>query len=357
MAHRITQVATHPKPHLDEITGLWLLRTQGQKKYPGVDTAAMVYWGTGGSTPDGRSAAAWENEGVLALGVGGGKFDEHDPDRKEGECVASLVAKDLGVDKDSGLKQILEYVTRVDLSATDSPFALASLIKAMHEAQDQDPQFVIDWACFALEAMYRKQAQFNAAAEDFAKGRIEMISGPKGKEVKLVVMQTDNPAAARYARSQHASIIIQQTSRGTVQISTYMRSGISLEDTARIVRVEEQRRSGRLITVDHKTLGSEGAAVPGAERWFYHSKGEMLLNGSLSHPKVAPTQIPLDELVKLVKIGIDTTYFDPKFASGCHQDTCGASKATPCPLYAYGLHRCRTIRHHERVRQAVGVKA
>ncbi len=429
---RVNKIAVHCNPHLDEVFGIWLLRRQGAKQYPGATTASIIFWETGGNTPDRRRAAEWEEkEGVLALGIGGGKFDEHGPgdiEPKVGECVASLIATDLGITDDPRLQSLLEYARRVDTTATDSPLALASLIKAMHDAREHTAEFVIEWAIQALDALYQldqmvamptaetcpvlidtarllefdhdhwlkrqlkeafsdklnaacglprivqalqglhdkgtvsnwvritlqaiktRQKCFNDAARDFEQAQKKTVTGPKG-EVKLVVMKTDNRAASRFARKQGSGITIQQTPRGNIQLFINKSTGVSLVDVARMVRIEEQRRRKRIVTVDFETLGSEGS-VPGAECWYYHAEGEMLLNGSLSHRQVEPTKIPIDELVDLVEKGINPHYFDPGFETACRQDVCAASSENPCPLFPYRLPRCHDVRVRERKARA-----
>lgn len=422
----IAFLAVHIKPHLDEIVARWLLIVFGEKAYPGVSAAPLIYWGAGGRTPDGRTAEEWAAEGVLAIGVGNGQFDDHGPANtavKNGHCAATLVAETLGVAAMPKLGDLLNYVRRIDATASDSPLALASLVKLMHEVHDG--QFVVDWATKALNALFsfdqqlvssgrkdvlaevveelgltndpyitkllhqsrydkrnvpfslahlvvvlqvvhddvtaadwarlalqavqHQQQQFNAAAADFALAQIEKVVGPHGRELTLVVMKTDNPAASRYARSQRAGVIIQQTSAGNVQIYIYKPSGVSLEDAARMLRVVEQRRSGRYITCRFDELGQEGA-VAGAEQWFYHREGEMLLNGSLAHPDVPPTQIPLDEIVKIVKLAINPDAYHPDFELACKQRICAHSPENPCPVRACGWDRCQQVRFEERLR-------
>ena len=64
-------IVTHSRPHLDEIAAIWILRKFGEQTFPGISTAQLIFWETGGQTPDGRSSQEYDNEGYLLLGVGG----------------------------------------------------------------------------------------------------------------------------------------------------------------------------------------------------------------------------------------------------------------------------------------------
>ena len=99
---RITQIAMHEGPHLDEILAYVLLKTQGEKRFLGISQAQPVFWSHGGEVPpDVLSTGELFKRGVLALGQGFGPFDEHScPERgirrKSGESTSSLVTRVLG---------------------------------------------------------------------------------------------------------------------------------------------------------------------------------------------------------------------------------------------------------------------
>lgn len=354
MAH-IYRIATHVKPHLDEIAAIWLLRKFGEATLPGSSTAKVLFWGNGGSTPDGRPAEIWEKEGVLLLGIGGGRFDEHPSGasngRKEGECTTTLVAKALGIEDNPVFKKILRYVLTEDTKGGDSPFGLAALVKLLHDQLPEEPERVMDWTMTALDAKLNEQEQFNAFPEEEWRriATLEEISGPRDRKYKLAVVLSDNPQAAKFARSLRggrADIVVVKRSTGHVQIFTNNGKGfrISLRDVAQSLRIMEQEAKGERRNVDFVKLGAEGK-LEGAEEWFYHLQGQMLLNGSLTATDVPPTKLSLDEIRNALVAALDPRAFSPEHRENCLAGICTASGQRPCAWYKLGLQRCRQIRY------------
>lgn len=396
MAAKIEKIAVHQNPHLDEIAAIWLLRRFGQHQYEGIGEAEIVFWTTG-ATPDGQPASEWQRRGVIAVGIGRGKYDEHAdcPSDRVQSCF-SLVAEDLGVAGDPALQHILEYVTRTDAEAGNplrDALALVSdalktadrrvaddqrtqylriftrlaelldkanrqagnilwtvqqLIKDGYQYLPKDPTLVMDWATFALDVRYEQQARFLKLAEVYARdAEEEIVLGPRGRSVLLVTLVTENEEVVKYARSERrpACIIRKNPVTGNVQIFPYKPSGISMRDLARAIRAEELAVRGVSSSLRFKDLEADGelAEVP---QWFFHNGGN-LLNGSLSHPRVEHTAISLARIKQLVKIVLDVSYFDPAFEDGCRAGRCDSREAHECPLHCLGLQRCRQIRYEQ----------
>ena len=344
MSPQITKIATHVRPHLDEIVAIWLLIMFGAKKYPGVAEAIIEYWADGGETPDGQAASEYEANGYLLVGTGGGRFDEHGRNGdagKNGDCAATLVAKDLGIDQDSTLAKILKFTLTNDLRGASHPFDLSAIIKAMYQANPEDPEKVIAWAIEALTAKYLEQKAFvEAQTTELEKAEVLTIM-VGAKEATLVVIESDNELVSKAARSKDgldAAIVVQKCSSGNVQIYVNKRHGLQLFDLAQMLRLEEQHLKGNIVTRDWKVLSAEGK-VDGAEEWYFHHEGQMLLNGSLSAPDVSPTQISLERIKQAITIAVN---------SRCLPEHCADSRQCTfrdCSWYGLGLHRCRKIRY------------
>ncbi|MDO8515705.1 MAG: hypothetical protein Q7S28_00445 [bacterium] len=308
---RFHTIVTHEKTHVDEYEAIRLLRKFGEVMFPGISTAKVIYWKMGGETPDGRSAEDYERDGVLLVGVGGGRFDEHptvNVERKAGECAATLVAKALGVQDDPALAEILKYVVANDLKGGAQPFDIASLAKLMHQQHPDNPEMVMEWVLAGLEAKYQEQFQFwTSTKEDFERNaQVEEIA-TGGKLIKIVSIISDGDQISKFARSEHggyAAVVIQKRLSGNVQIYTNKRSGVTLYDVAQMLRLAEQEKKGHVVTTDWDTLSSEGK-VAGAEEWFFHKEGQMILNGSLTATGVSPTKLSLEEILDIIRIGLN----------------------------------------------------
>lgn len=332
-------VEFHKDPHFDEILAGWLVEHFGTNEF--LDEYA----------PDGK----------LHIGVGGGPFDEHpgpNNQKKDGECAATLVAKALGVDNDPALEPLLHYAWVRDLRGGAHPFELETLVKVFHRQFPNRPLKVIRWVEMAIEAKYQEQLQFvtETKTEFERAAEVEEIAGPGGRTLKMVSVVSDNPLMNKFARSAqggYVAIIIQQQTSGNVQIFTDKRFGIDLRDVVRMIRLEEQKANGELITTDWRELEVEGK-IEGIEEWYYHREGQMLLNGSLTAPNVPPTRLSLKQIKEIVGIGVNSQAFEPSRALWCQAGECSATREDPCSWYRLGLLRCRRIRYEMRNRRNSG---
>ncbi|MEX1027476.1 MAG: hypothetical protein WD049_05650 [Candidatus Paceibacterota bacterium] len=127
---RITALSFHPNPHADEALALVLMRLFGEELFPGVKDAEWVFTTSGGSTPDGRSAEAWERDGTLFIGTGGGWADDH-RDGEERSCC-EIIADALGISERPELQAVLGRVSHVDRKGDDDPLGLGNILKALY---------------------------------------------------------------------------------------------------------------------------------------------------------------------------------------------------------------------------------
>lgn len=289
-------------PHIDEICAFWLLQMFGENLFPGVKEAPVEFWSTGGAQLT-KTADEFLNEGTLLVGIGGGMFDEHptaDTERKEGRCATTLVAEYLDLEDDPALEFIMDFVRRDDLNGSSSMFDIGSLSRKMYKTCE--PAVVINWASMALDSVYSEQLRFaKEAAEEFG-NKAKKFALKNG--VTVVVIESNNDLVAKFARSKRgggASVVIQKSTTGNVQIFSNRKSRIrpNMTKVIQFLRLEEQKRKGRVVTLKPEDLRRDGT-ITGAEEWHYFKKGEMLFNGSLSHPDVPPTNIDLNTIRRIV---------------------------------------------------------
>ena len=299
----INKILTHTNPHIDEICGIWLLRKFGGNHFRGIASAPLEFR-SGGNTKFEMTAEEYLEQGILLVGIGGGMFDEHptvDAERKKEKCAATLIAEYLGVNDNPELDKILDFVRRNDLNGNESMFDIGSICLKMYSIMSTEK--VILWATLALETIYREQDQFNrVAAEELKKARIYSFRS-RGSAIKIAAIESDNEVVAKFARSARGgniAIVIQKQNSGNVQIFLNRRFGwIPMQKIARFIRLAEARFGGKAITTDKEILEREGS-VQGAEDWHFFKKGQMLLNGSSTHPDVPPTKIPFGEIAAII---------------------------------------------------------
>ncbi len=347
-----TEILTHERPHLDEIVGVWLLRKFGEPRFPGIGSARVSFTTARKLADAGLGPADYEARGIVLLGIGGGRFDEHptqEAGRKTGECAATLVARELGRTDDPALAKILKFVRAADVEGNASPFDVSYVVKLLHAQFPDDPQRIIEWALVAIEAKYVEQERFfTVVKQEFeTRARVEEIAVGERK-FRMAVIDSDEDGVHKYARSEYgarAAVVIQRRSRGNVVVFGDKRAGIDLREAVKIIRLEEQAAKGisdcRLQIADWRKeedrLTAEGQ-LPGAEEWFYHKQGQMLMNGSLTQADVPPTRLSLERVAELVKIAMDTTRLKPLCQST------GKCLGDVCDWHSWSLARCVALR-------------
>ncbi len=345
-------ILTHPRPHFDELLAIWLLFQFGEEKYPGVRQAiADKNIDICRDEELSNHSHHYDLNDYIPLGIGGGKFDEHPSQvegRKQNECCASLVDKDLGVSNLPELSEILKFATAGDLNGNSNPFDVAALVKLINAVHPEDPLVALEVVFTALDAKYVEQKDFHITAKKEAeKAVLEEVATASGKILRMVKIETDCEAIPKYLKSQlggNADVVIKRNSRGQVQIFNN-KFNLDLTDTAQILRLVEQENHDKVVTWDFETLGSEGK-VPGCDEWHYFPKGRMLFNGSLTAPNTPATSIPLVDIQALVKIGISGK-FEPSREVKCKAGICTSTRNNECKWYRFGLARCRTVRWNQ----------
>lgn len=166
----IHEIVVHHRPHVEEIGGNWLARKFGEKRFPGIRTAQLVFGGMGGQLYKNESADEyWEPNGTLLLGVGAGRLDEHpgpETESKEGKCSFLLLAEALGVDRDPALRPIQMFLANNDLKGGSQPFDIAGITGSLYRQYPDEPEKAIAWVTRILDVKYREQEQFPQGREE-----------------------------------------------------------------------------------------------------------------------------------------------------------------------------------------------
>jgi hypothetical protein len=337
-------ILTHERPHLDEIVAIWLLRKFGEQRFPGISTAEVTFTSIRKLAEAGLKPEDYEARGTLLLGIGGGRFDEHptlEEGRKTGDCATTLVAKEVDVSDDPSLAKILRFVRAADVEGNASPFDISYVVKLLHARYPDDPHRVIEWALVAIEAKYQEQLRFFTVVkpEFDAKARVEEIVVGQ-RRWRIVTIDSDEDGIHKYARSEYgarAAIVIQRRSSGNVAVFGSKQAGVDLREAAKLIRLAERQAKGLGPAAEDERFLAEGYA-PGAEEWFYHKQGQMLLNGSLTQADVPATRLSLDRIAELVKIGVDPARVKPLCQST------GRCAGDVCDWYPWSLARCVKLR-------------
>lgn len=388
---KVLGIITHKEPHVDEADAISLLRRYGEKNLPGIANAPIIFWENDGEIPDGRTWEEFWGEGYVLVGVGGSPLDEHatlSEEGKDDDCATTLTIKELGVDNPAVLR-VAEAVKHNDLNGGADALELPNLLRALY--REYDPKIVleeaikiiealevyvrendipkqeklldlpsvlkalyfqegsekaIEWTIHAMNAKILEQKMFHTSTRDEYEKHSQFIQAKvfDGKTITVAVIDNcDDEQVASYARFNGAAVVILRNTEGNMFVSASKKRGLRLNDSIRIIRVEEQMAADLCLTTDFDALGSSGR-VKGAENWTFFQKGQCLFNGRLKGKGVLPTRLAIESVVEIVKAGLNPRVF----CEGCFGRECsstqGADGRQSCPWYRYGLQRCRDLR-------------
>ena len=114
----INTIVTHENPDLDAILSVLLMKKFGSQLFPGVESAPVTF-SSANTLPGNKTSKQLLNEGVMALDIGGGRFDTHPVGTNENiekreKCAASIVAEELSLTDNLQWKSLIEYTRLQD---------------------------------------------------------------------------------------------------------------------------------------------------------------------------------------------------------------------------------------------------
>jgi hypothetical protein len=336
-------IVLYPRPHADTILSTFLLRRYGGEAFPGVTDAKIEFWT---KPTEGKTGQELLKEGFLLVDMGGGPLDHHGTK----ECASQLIANHFGIAALPELQKLLTWVNRdekegkgtTSKDAVDRALGLSGLIMSLHRQHLDNPQRVLDAVLPLFEAHVAQEKRRlydvpNEWAEAQKNGKTHTYTMKHGKrDVKVVRIETtstDLVGFLRNSRDVNADIVVQLMPSKHINIISNQKSEIRLEDTARILRIEEARKK-KIDTTQFtpEQLGSPGR-LPQLPEWFYDTAANTLQNGGVIPDSVAATQLSADEVTSALLVGLNETIFEKL----CPPQGC---RGTHCYFFDYALGRC-----------------
>lgn len=332
---RIRRLGTHINPHPEEMIAIIL----AWRLFRWTRSSEIVYWSSRRDTPDGRPMEAWEGDGYVFFGTGGGRYDEHAKDgqpRRGKECSVTLFARDLGIVEPS-LLELLEYARSNDLAGRHREYGQIASMAMAKQGEGEPTREVIEWVEKGIIPLLRAREKFFACAKEATQAGVRYIKMPgRQQPLRVVSIRSDARQVATHLFSKEggrADIVIVQASSGHVRVQARKTNGrppaVSLQNFVRCIRAAERTRSSqetgkRWRRVTWEQLGAEGS-VPGARCWHY-TNCEWLLNGSLSmiEGEIPVTLLTLEQVEELLLAAFDQRRW-PEVAREIRQDHCIAA--------------------------------
>jgi len=326
----IKKILIPNKPHLDPIAAIYLLKQYGKEKFPGIDSAEVIFW-ENSNDPKPEDINKFIAEKVISIDIGGGMFDHHQGALKE--TATSLVAINLGIEKKPELNALLNYVREDDLEGLHNRYGdLAYLIKCFHKQKFASAK-IVELGLRLINYFQTSQIEwhYNVKKEYESKCKIYKIKRFSNK-MKIGVVESDNSQLANYGITMDSlSAVIQKRSTGHIMILTNKHHRLNLKEIVAAIRMRELELSGYNKPIDPVKLQFEGKNSL-ISNWFYHKSLNAFLNGSEALNKAEPTKLKLSEIVSFAWNGLSSEH-----SEYCDCDQGGES----CPFSKYGFSKCQ----------------
>ena len=305
------------RPQPDTIIAIFILQRFGKERFVGIENATIESWST---LPHGDSEQTLDEEGVLLIDIGGGKFDHHTALTQT--TAADLVAAELGVQDDPALAKLIEYARRDDFfgkgtiseDQLDRTFGLTGLISNLNKEHSRDPHYVVSTILPLIVSHYNEQVrrvkELPEEFEEICKRNEAHIFTTKqrGKKLKVVMLTSDNPSLTGYLRSGGGGgydVVAQWMVSGHVNVITRQMKRIDLRPLAAIIRIEEARKQNMDISSRDDRYLTRPGKITEVMDWYYDPATNSLQNGGINPTGIHPTRITAAELLEILRIGLE----------------------------------------------------
>ncbi len=319
----IQQILLPSNTSADHLVAAFLLKEYGEKQYPGVGSAELVFVAT--ATP----------AEVLELNAIGSS-----------EPVAAgptdTISAALGLSRLPELQTLLKWIRNWQKNTEHpGPFELGRLVPSVVQSGDPsqlDPLVSV----LQLHINEQKKIYYELPEEWSALVKGE---GPSdlydikqgGRNIVLAAAQSDNAALAGYLfqnKKTKADIVIQEFADGRIDITTNPNSSLDLTELAKVVRLEEARVVGRDYRYTVRILFALPGFAEDSPEWYYDERRQSLLNHSGPAAKAPASALTIDDLLSAAFVALSSDIWE----KDCPPTDC---RGRACYFYDYGMPRCR----------------
>lgn len=272
-------IVTHHLPDLDGIPGIWLLK----RFHPSYKDAKVAFVPAGetlnGMPPD-------SNPDILHVDTGGGKFDHHQTNAYT--CGAKLildylmeegyVAKD-----DKALIRMIDVLVALDHGKDNEwpdsesdvyDFGLWGILNGWKMMHSEDEQHLVELVMPCLDAVYRIFKSKVECEAIFETGTQFTTRWGKG-----IGFATHNDGVLEMGiRRGYALVIRKDPKREFIRVTGDSRKGVDLTKVYDMCKEQDPIAT-----------------------WFLHASKVLLRNGSTRNPKMQPTKLSLEEMIKILE--------------------------------------------------------
>lgn len=292
-------VVTHSSPDMDAITSVWLIK----KFLPGWENAEIKFVPAGerlrGSATPHPSTAIEKVGGdeVVHVDTGLGPLDHHQTSN-DTVCAASLAwdfvkaqnpvlrakSSERVKDKEEAISRIVKVVVDVDhfkevfwkdAIADYHEFSLVNILDGLKLQKPDQDEFYVQFIIDCLDALLHEFENRIWAEREIKENGREFET----KFGKAIGFETLNDTVIKLSQKMGYVLVVRRDPRkGYVRIKATPRGDIDLT----------------LACEQFKKIDPDAT-------WFLHVSKRMLLNGSVKNPKMKPTKLSLDAIIKVLE--------------------------------------------------------
>lgn len=289
-------IVTHDSPDLDAATSAWLIK----RFLPGWENARFEFVPAGErlkglKNPSLSAIDKLKEDEVIHVDTGLGPLDHHETG-DQNVCAASrtwdyvkLQSSEFRVQSEKIDKRIeaIERMVRVvvdidhfkevywkEPTADYHEFSLVNILEGLKYQKQNDNEYYMEFLFICLDALLHEFENRIWAEEEIKKA--EKFETSKGKALGL---ESVNDLAVKLAQKMGYVLAVRKDPRkGYTRIKARPDSGIDLT----------------VIYEKLKKMDPEAT-------WFLHASKKMLLNGSVKNPKMRPTSLSLNAIIKVLE--------------------------------------------------------
>lgn len=297
-------IVTHLSPDLDAIGSVWIIK----RFLPGWIDADVEFVPAGTRSERVKGYTDFEKEAVCMIGrdeiihvdTGLGPLDHHQTSSMD-TCGAKrsleYVASYLKQAGQSFKDETLEAVTRMteiivdydhfqevywpDATSDYYDLSLFAINEGLQYSKQKEDDYYVEFGMTCLDYILHYFENKIWAENELAKGNVF-----ETKYGKAIGIETINESIVKVAQKTGYVLVVRKDPRkGYVSIKTLP------------VNKKKRNEKGLDLTLAYEQLSKMD---PDAT-WFLHISKKMLLNGSVKNPKMKPTGLSLEEIVKVLE--------------------------------------------------------
>jgi len=317
MAEHFSQIILPTRPQPDTVIAVFILQTYGKTNFPGIEHARITF---APLFPKEETPESLEKKGIIAIDIGTGPFDHHASKTKT--TASMLIAEALGVSEAPALAKLLEYAERDDFygkgtistDALDRAFGLSGLVVNLNKRFPNDPGKVFALVTPLIDAHHAEEVRRTEelpkeVTEQTKAGKVEDFTvRQKDKNLKVVIIESDNISLPGYLRSQlggRFDIVAQKLTSGHINILSRPTKRPDLRKLARTIRIAEARILNKTVPSDEKYLERPGR-IEEIPEWYYDPATNSLQNGGANPQDIPKTHIAHHELKTILVEGLSS---------------------------------------------------